>query len=793
MDSLRRNRILLATMASLLPLTLAAQERDILPIPETPFSGVVGQRVSESKPAFAAPVTAPKGAPNVVVILTDDVGFGATGLFGGLIPTPAMDALAASGIRYNRFHNAGICSPTRAALLTGRNHHAVGAGLFPNLITGFPGYHARLPRSAASIAEVLRLNGYSTAMFGKNHSTPEADLGPTGPFDLWPTGLGFEYFYGFNGYDANQWAPQLYENTVAVATPDTPDYHLDRDLADRATHWMKVQQAAAPDKPFFLYYATGSAHAPHHAPPEWIARFRGQFDAGWDAVRDRTVRQQIEQGVIPRGTKASPRPDGIPAWSSLSERDRRINARLMEVYAASLAYADYQIGRVIDEIRASGEYDNTLILFVQGDNGGSAEGTLRGTLNETGGIAGLEETPAYMESMLGEMGGPMTFEHYPAGWAWAMNAPFPWAKQIASHLGATRAGFVASWPKRIAPDARPRTQFTHVVDIFPTILDAAGLPVPRRVNGTDQQPPGGVSFVSSFADAAASDRHKVQYFELMGNRGIYADGWFANSKPRRVPWTLAGRPPGDVIDDYQWELYDLRRDFAQSRDLAAQQPQKLAELKALFDREATANSVYPIDDSFIDRYAISGTPPSVHGDRKRFAYPPDMPRVAISVAPPIARHDFSVSTRILDGAGPDANGVISAVGGRFGGWSFYILDGRPVIAHALSQQPQHKMKLVADRQLPRRSNVDLRFVVDYERDRAGAAAQVTILIDGVSAGTATFPRTSASTGGSGNESLDFGMDSGTPVTEDYRSPFRFSGRMEAIEYNLENYKGDEGQ
>lgn len=485
----------------------------------------------------------------------------------------------------------------------------------------------------------------------------------------------------------------------------------------------------------------------------------------------------------------SPRPEGIPAWSSLSERDRRINARLMEVYAASLAYADHQIGRVIDDIRTSGAYDNTLILFIQGDNGGSSEGTLRGTLNEASGIAGLEEAPAYMESMLGEMGGPTTFEHYPAGWAWAMNAPFPWVKQIASHLGATRAGFVASWPKRIVPDARPRQQFTHVVDIFPTILEAADLPVPRRVNGTDQQPLGGVSFAYSFFDAAAPNRHKVQYFELMGNRGIYADGWFASSKPRRVPWKLAGRPPGDVIDDYEWELYDLRRDFAQSRNLATQQPHKLVELKKLFDGEAVANGVYPIDDSFVDRYSISGAPPSVHGDRKRFSYPSDMPRVPVSVAPPIAYHDFSVSTRVLDGAGPNANGVISAVGGRFGGWSFYILDGRPVIAHALSQQSQHKMKLIANRQLPLKSNVDLRFYVDYERDRAGGPARVTILIDGEPAGTKIFPRTSAMIGGAGNESLDFGMDSGTPATEDYRSPFQFSGKMEVIEYKLENFTG----
>lgn len=781
---MRRMIVILLAATSAFP--ALAQPRTVLPIPDAPFAGTIGKRISDSTPAFPARVVAPAGAPNIVVIMTDDVGFGATSPFGGPIPATALDALAERGIRYSRFHTTGICSPSRAALLTGRNHHAVGAGLFPNLITGYPGYHARIPRSAAPIADVLRLNGYSTAMFGKNHSTPESDLGPAGPFDLWPTGMGFEYFYGFNGYDANLWAPQLYENTVAIETPDAPDYHLDRDLADRASHWINVQQAAAPDKPFFLYYATGSAHAPHHAPAEWIARFRGKFDAGWDAVRAETLKRQIAMGIVPSGTKATPRPAGIPAWSSLTDGDRRIYARLMEVYAASLAYADHQIGRVIDAVRATGELDNTLILFVEGDNGGSTEGTLRGTLSETGGIAGIEETPAYMTSMLDQMGGPMTFEHYPAGWAWAMNAPLPWAKQIASHLGATRAGFVAAWPKHIARSDRPRTQFTHLVDIYPTLLEAAGLPVPRSVNGTEQQPLAGVSFAYSFAAPDAPERHRVQYFELMGNRGIYADGWFANTTPRRVPWKLAGRPDGDVISDYEWELYDLRSDFAQSRNLARKNPAKLAELKALFDREAQANQVYPIDDSFVDRYRISGSPPPLHGDRRSFRFPPDMPRVPVAVAPEIARHDFSLSTRILRGAGPRTSGVVSAVGGRFGGWSFYVLDGRPVIAHALSQQPQHKLKLVADRTLSDRADVRLRFDVDYEKDRAGGPARVSIYIDDKLAGSAVFATTSFSIGGSGNESMDFSMDTGTPVTEDYRSPFRFSGTLESIEYQIEN-------
>ncbi|MCK9541820.1 MAG: arylsulfatase [Novosphingobium sp.] len=773
-----------ACMASGGGVASAQQSREVLPIPAAEYQGHAGQRIGDSKPWFAPRVTAPRGAPNVIVILTDDVGFGATSAFGGPIATPALAGLARTGVRYNRFHTAGICSPTRAALLTGRNHHTVGMGLFPNLITGYPGYNGRIPRSATPIAEVLRLNGYSTAMFGKNHSTPEEDSGPTGPFDLWPTGMGFEYFYGFNGYDANHWAPQLYENTVAVETPAKPEYHLDRDMADRAIHWLNVQQAADPDKPFFLYYATGTAHSPHHAPKEWIARFKGQFDAGWDVAREQTLKRQKAAGIVPANTKLTPRPAGIPAWDTLTARQKRIYARMMEVYAASLAYSDHQIGRVIDAVKAGGEFDNTLILFVEGDNGASAEGTLRGTLNEVGGIAGVEETEDYLESMLDEMGGPMTFQHYPAGWAWAMNAPMQWVKQIAGHLGATRAGFVASWPREIAPSAVPRTQFTHVVDLYPTILEAAGLPVPRRVNGTDQQPLNGISFAYSFTQPDAPERHKVQYFELMGNRGIYADGWMASTTPKRDPWKLAGRPPGDVIVDYDWELYDLRKDFSQSRDLAAKEPAKLEELKAIFDREARANNVYPIDDSFIDRYQLSGAPPSVHGDRTVFSYPPDMPRLAMGVVPPLAGNSFSLSTRILQGSGSGANGVISAVGGRFGGWSFYVLDGRPVVANAISEQARHKTRLVSDTVLPDRNDVPVRFEVDYAKGRAGGPATVSIYIDGKPAGKATFAATGHSIGGSGTESMDFGQDTGTPVTEDYAAPFRFNGTLSNIEYRI---------
>jgi len=764
--------------------TDAASPDVVLPRPEPPFAGRMGRTVDQSVAAFPTPVRAPADAPNVLLIMTDDVGFGASSTFGGPIATPGLTRLAESGLRYNRFETVGICSPTRAALLTGRNHHSVGMGLFPELATGYPGYDAEIPKSAATIAEVLRLNGYSTAMFGKNHSTPLPDLGPTGPFDRWPTGLGFEYFYGFNAFGANQYTPPLYENTHPIDPPyNDPHYILDDDLANHAIAWIRTQKAVAPDKPFFVYYATGSTHAPHQAPRDWIDRFRGRFDQGWDRMREETLARQKALGIVPANTELTPRPAGIPAWDSLTSQQKRIYARMMEVYAGMLAYSDFETRRVVDAVAATGQLDNTLIIFIEGDNGASAEGTLQGSTNETGTLSGqAPETLDYLDSMLGQLGGPMSYGHYPAGWAWAMDAPFQWTKQIASHFGGTRNGFVVSWPKGISAHGEIRSQFHHVVDIFPTILEAAGLPAPTVVDGVRQMPLEGVSMEYSFNAPQAPGRHHVQYFELIGNRGIYADDWFANTTPKRVPWQVGSRPPGDAADDYQWELYDLRTDFSQAHNLAQQNPRKLKELQDLWWREAAAHNVLPVDDSFVDRPALSGAAPTFNGDRRSFRYFPGEPRIPIPIAPDIGAHSFSVTVEVVTPVvGPTA-GALATFGGRFGGWAFVVLDGKPALIHARSQQAKDIYRVAATQVLPAGRSV-VRFDVDYDRGRAGGPAAVTIKVNDAVVASGRLERTSGAAG-AGNEPMSIGRDWGTPVSADYASPFDFSGTLDYVQVDL---------
>ncbi|MGH6781064.1 MAG: arylsulfatase, partial [Sphingomonadaceae bacterium] len=515
-----------------------AQTGTILPVPEAPFAGKIGETYADSVAAMPKPVRAPAGAPNVLLILTDDVGFAAASTFGGPVPTPSLDRLAARGLIYNRFHTTAMCSPTRASLLTGRNHHAVATGLITDLATGFPGYWATIPRSAATVAEILRQNGWNTGFFGKHHNVPGALTSAAGPFDLWPTGLGFEYFYGFVGGDTNQWRPKLYRGTTPVEHRHHPDRTLDSDLSTDLIHWIHNQQAAAPDKPFFAYLAPGSAHAPHQAPADWIARFKGKFDQGWDRLREESFARQKALGIIPADTALTPRPEAVPAWDSLSPDERRVHARMMEVYAGMLAYQDAEIGRVLAELDRMGEAENTLVLFIEGDNGASAEGGPEGDSNEIGVLAnGVREDTGWLLKLMPEMGGPESYQIFSAGWAWATNAPFAWTKQVASHLGGIRNGLVVSWPKGIAARGI-RSQFSHVTDIMPTILDATGVAMPRAVNGAEQQRVDGVSLTYSFADADAPERHRTQYFELMGNRGIYADGWFANTTPRRAPWDV---------------------------------------------------------------------------------------------------------------------------------------------------------------------------------------------------------------------------------------------------------------
>ncbi|XHR99077.1 arylsulfatase [Sphingomonas sp. DBB INV C78] len=753
---------------------MPASAQVILPSAPAPFAGKMGETYKDSVQAFPKPVTAPEGAPNVFLIITDDVGFGAASTFGGPIPTPNLDKLAARGLVYNRFHTTAMCSPTRAALLTGRNHHAVANGIVANLTTGFPGYNNMLPKSAATVAEVLRQNGYNTAMVGKHHNAPEADVSPAGPFDLWPTGLGFEHFFGFMAAETNQFTPALYRGTEPV--PTLKEGVLDKALADDAIDWIHNQKAVTPDKPFFLYYATGSAHAPVQAPADWIARFRGQFDKGWDVVRAETHGRQIRRGIIPAGTVNTARPEGIKAWKDLTPDQRRINARMMEAYAAMLAYQDAQIGRVLDEIDRMGEGGNTLVMFIEGDNGAAAEAGPNGGTNPMAAFAnGMREDDATLLANLDKIGGPDSVSNYGYGWAWATNAPYRMFKQYASHLGGTRNGFVVSWPDRIkARGVRP--QFTHVVDVMPTILEAAGIPAPASVNGVAQQRIDGVSFAYSFDAPAAPERHQIQYFEMMGNRAIYHHGWLASTTPANAPWKAADG--AKLPSDYGWELYDLDRDFSQSKDVAAHEPEKLRKMQALFRTEAERNNVLPLDNRLnLARFmAAQGQFPK----RDTYTYWGAGISVPVARAAPITTRSFRI-TAALDLADAPANGVVLALGSRFGGWSFYLKDGRPVALMAASQQDGDQSRVEAAERLGLGSS-ELIFDFRYGGGINGGGEMV-ILANGREIGRGRIARTISKLPEM-TDTLDIGFDADTPVTDDYAPGGRFTGHIAKVDVDV---------
>src|SRR6266699_2915027 len=574
-----------ASVALIASFALSARAQDVLPRPEQPFKGHVGRTGEESTKDFPQEVKAPKGAPNVLLILTDDVGFGASSTFGGPVPTPTMDRLANEGLRYTQFHTTALCSPTRAALLAGRNHHSCATGVIMELATGFPGYNSLMPKSCGTFAEVLRQNGYNTAWYGKNHKIPDWHSSQAGPFDLWPTGLGFEYFYGFIGGDTSQWAPAIFEGIKPIEPPhDDKEYFFEKDMADHAIARIRLLHSIAPDKPWVTYYAPGTAHAPHHAPKDWIAKFKGQFDQGWDKVREETLARQKRLGVVPQDTKLTERSVGIPAWDSLDADHKKVAAHMMEVYAAALSYCDTQMGRIIDALADLGELDNTLVIYIQGDNGASAEGGPQGLLNEMAFFNAIPEDFKEVMRRMDGLGGPTTFNHYPIGWAHAMDTPFQWTKQIASHFGGTRQGMVISWPARIKDVGGIRNQFHHVIDIVPTILEAAGIRAPDTVDGVPQQPIDGVSMVYTFdkANANVPSTRKTQYFEMLAMRGIYHDGWMASTTPPILPWAafqdLPQDAPKDILNGYKWELYDLANDPTQAEDIAAKNPQKLAEM-----------------------------------------------------------------------------------------------------------------------------------------------------------------------------------------------------------------------
>jgi arylsulfatase len=774
------------TLCALFTLSTGAEE--VLPKPEQPFAGKIARTAKESTPDFPKGVEAPKGAPNVLLILTDDVGFGASSVFGGPIQTPNFQRLADSGLRYNMFHTTALCSPTRAALITGRNHHSVASGVITEMATGYPGYNSLVPKSAGSVGEVLRESGYNTSWFGKMHNVPDWMSSQAGPFDLWPSGLGFEYFYGFIGGDSDQWHPALYENTRPIEPYlGKKDYILDHDLADRAIRYMRMQHALAPNKPWFVYYATGTAHAPHHAPKEWIAKYKGKFDQGWDKVREETLARQKKLGVVPANTDLSKRPDQIPAWDSLSADQKRLYAHMMEVYAGALSYADNQIGRLLDEVEQSGQRDNTLIFFIMGDNGASAEGSLQGTTNEVATAGnGVKEDLPFLLSQIDNLGGPLTYNHYPVGWAHAMDAPMQWTKQVASHFGGTRNGLVISWPGKIKDKGGLRSQFCHVIDIVPTIYEAAGITPPDVLDGVKQKPIDGVSLVYTFDQANAATHHPSQYFELVGNRAMYKDGWIASTTPLRLPWITAAGVAEPNPDDFKWELYNVNEDFSQSHNLVDKNPDKLKELQDAFDVEAKKYNVYPLDSSFATRIDPAIRPSLTRG-RNEFAYYPGMVRIPEGSAPDFKNKSWTAAAEV-NIPEKSASGVLATIGGRFGGWALWLDNGKPRFAYALSNQPAHKFHVASNQALaPGNHVVRVRF--NYAGGGIGKGATATLLVDEKEVGQVSIPQTVAARF-SLDETFDVGEDTGTPVVEDYaaKMPYEFTGTLKKLGVVLEPEK-----
>jgi arylsulfatase len=754
-------------------------DRTNIPIIQKPFMGKTTIRTKDSRLDFPAEVKAPRGAPNIVLIMPDDVGFGASTAFGGPVPTAALDRIANAGVRYNAFHTTALCSPTRAALLTGRNHHSVATGVIMELGTGFPGYNSLMPKSAGTVAQILKGNGYNTIWYGKNHNVPDWHSSQVGPFDLWPTGLGFEDFFGFLGGDTSQFTPAIFEGTEPVEPPvDDEDYHLDEDMANRAIDYIRQQHSLAPDKPFFVYYAPGTSHAPHHAPKEWIDKFKGKFDHGWDKQREITFQKQKEMGLIPANTQLTERPESLKAWDSLNDKEKELYARMMEVYAAALSHMDYQINRILDAVEETGEMDNTLIIYICGDNGASAEGGMDGLLNE---MTFFNNIPVPFEdtyNRMDELGGPNTFGHFPSAWAHAMNTPFQWTKQVASHFGGTRNGLAISWPAKIkARNGEVRPQFHHIIDIMPTILEAVGVPAPRSINGVAQRDIEGVSMMYSFNDASAPSKRETQYFEMFANRGIYSDGWMACTTPAIAPWVGVGGGL-DVISDYDWELYNVNEDFSQANNLAAKHPEKLKELQYLFYGEARKYNVFPIDNTKTPRLDVSLRPSMTMG-KTTFTYYDNMTRIPEGTAPDFKNksHTITAEIEITDG---NNDGVLVTQGGRFGGWALYVLKGKPVYTYNVANLERYN---VASPKKLQPGKHTIRYEFDYDGGGAGKGGTGTLYVDDVEMASEKIERTMGYRI-SLDETFDIGSDAGEPVSEDYRVPFDFQGELKKVVVNL---------
>jgi arylsulfatase len=759
-----------------------AIQRSVLPIPDPQHVGLTtfDAKDPDTKYPPIEPLRPPAGAPNVLIILLDDTGFGASSAFGGPINTPTFERLAANGLKYNRFHTTALCSPTRQALLTGRNHHSVGMGGITEIATSAPGYNSIRPKNKAPLAETLKLNGYSTAQFGKCHEVPVWETSPMGPFDAWPTGSGFEHFYGFIGGETNQYAPAIYQDTVPIEPDRTAEegYHFTEDMTDHAIEWIQQQKALMPDKPFFAYFAPGATHAPHHVPKEWADKYKGKFDQGWDKLREETFARQKQLGVIPADCDLTARPAEIPAWDDEPAAMKPVLARQMEVYAGFLEHTDYHVGRLIDVLKDLDILDDTLIYVIIGDNGASAEGTPNGCFNEIpvlNGAGGLE-TPEFMASRIEDFGSPKAYNHYAVGWAHAMDTPYQWTKQIASHWGGTRNGTVVHWPKGIKSKGEIRSQFHHVIDVAPTILEAAGLPQPAFVNGIQQAPMEGVSMAYSFDDATAPERRETQYFEMFVNRGIYHKGWTAVTR-HSIPWAATQMP---AFDDDVWELYDTNTDWTQAHNLAATHPDKLRELQRLFLIEATKYNVLPLDDRRFERFNpdLAGRPQLVRGNSQLLFG--GMGRLSESSVVVIKNKSHAITAHIVVPDG-NVNGVILAQGGAFGGFSLYAKDGKP--AYCYNFFGLQRFKVYGNSVIPKGEH-QVRMEFAYDGGGLGKGGTATLYVDGNKVGEgrvdATVPMLF-----SADETTDVGSDSATPVSDDHGAgDSKFTGRIKWVQIDL---------
>jgi arylsulfatase A-like enzyme len=757
--------------------------RETLPIPHRQQVGLVTYDAKDPATKFPPikPLRPPAGAPNVLVVLIDDCGFGASSAFGGPVNTPTAERLAAQGLKYNRFHTTALCSPTRAALLSGRNHHTVGMGGITEVATSAPGYSSQRPNSCAPLAETLKLNGYATAQFGKCHEVPVWETSPMGPFDNWPSGGGgFEFFYGFLGGETNQYAPAIYQDRVPVEPDRTPEegYHFTEDMTDRTIDWVRQQKALMADKPFFVYFAPGATHAPHQVPTEWSAKYKGKFDQGWDQLREETFARQKQLGVIPEDAELTARPVEIPAWNDMDEQLKPVLARQMEVYAGFLEHTDHHIGRLIDALAELEILDDTLVYYIIGDNGASAEGTVNGTFNELISLNGASalETPEFMAARIDKFGTPEAYNHYAVGWAHAMDTPYQWTKQVASHWGGTRNGTILHWPNGIRAKGELRSQFHHVIDVAATVLEVAGLPEPTSVHGVQQQPLHGVSMASSFDDADAAEQRETQYFELAANRGIYHQGWTAVTR-HSTPWDFGAKLP--AFDDDVWELYGPD-DWTQAHDLAGTQPDKLAELQRLFLLEASKYNVFPLDDRRVERFNpdLAGRPQLIKGNRQLLFG--GMGRLTENSVVNLKNKSHAITAQIVV---PDsgAQGVLIAQGGAFGGWSLYATGGRPAYCYNLFGL--QRFKVTGDRQIPAGEH-QVRAEFAYDGGGLAKGGTVTLFIDGEQVGQGRVAATQPMLF-SPDETTDVGSDSATPVSDDYGpKDSAFTGRVRWVEIDL---------